>query len=202
MKDTPFIAVVTFIRIAHPPGGPTTGTESEAGVVLKAEETMVEFAPGYTETPCNMMFPASAFPPDSFDHVVGQAFMADPNRHIGLIRGNLRTDYLISYWKKTQVDAGFLCIILASADTLSDQNQTRTVFCDLPTNYHYFGNDSLSLCTLTNWFPWGPATAADDRTWCTIPRTQLTVRLAAKLSSFARRNSPNSTPSAPGLREI
>jgi len=96
----PFIGVVTFIKIANPPGAKAS-KEPEAGIVHKAAKQIIGLTPGKTKTPCSMIFPAAQFPPNSFEP--GVFDMHDPTHHIGLITGNVQIEYLLSYWKKTEV---------------------------------------------------------------------------------------------------
>ncbi|KAK7031449.1 hypothetical protein R3P38DRAFT_3187159 [Favolaschia claudopus] len=103
LLSAPSIAVVTFIKIAHPPGSPSPapGQKTTAGVVVKAAKQVIGLTPGHTQTPCSMIFSAAIFPPHSFEP--GVFDMHDPTHHIGLITGNVDIEYLISYWKKTQI---------------------------------------------------------------------------------------------------
>ncbi|KAF7356928.1 hypothetical protein MVEN_01028700 [Mycena venus] len=94
----PFIAVVTFIKIANQPGN---ANQEPAGVILKDAKKIIGLTPGQTYTPSNMIFSAAIFPPNSFEPDVFD--MDDPTHHIGLIAGSIQIEYLISYWKKTQI---------------------------------------------------------------------------------------------------
>jgi hypothetical protein len=120
LMDAPFIAVVTFIKIAtsRRAGANSAG----AGVVVKNAKQIIGLTPGQTQTPCkfwsiipkrfrqclfisrfigSMMFPAATFPPNCFEP--GVFDLHDPTHHIGLITGDVDIEYLISYWKKTQI---------------------------------------------------------------------------------------------------
>ncbi|KAF8196792.1 hypothetical protein K438DRAFT_1760266 [Mycena galopus ATCC 62051] len=110
LMDAPFISVVTFLKIAHQPG-----TNGRAGVVLKDANQIVGLTPGQTHvlssvihslfaTPwiilgC-MIFSAAILPPNSLEDDFD---MNDPTQHIGMINEDLDIQYLMSYWKKTQV---------------------------------------------------------------------------------------------------
>ncbi|KAJ7777286.1 hypothetical protein B0H16DRAFT_1712308 [Mycena metata] len=104
LMDAPFIGGITFIRIAHRPNTPATNAP-RAGMLLKDVKNIIGLTPGHTKTPCNMFFSAAILPPDSLERPVGPEFMADPTCHIGLINEGVQIEYMISYWKKTQVKA-------------------------------------------------------------------------------------------------
>ncbi|KAJ6581139.1 hypothetical protein B0H19DRAFT_1251381 [Mycena capillaripes] len=98
LMDAPFIGVVTFVRIANPPGA-RASNKPKAGVLLKAAKQIIGLTPGQTKTPCNLMFPAAIFPPDRFEP--GVFDVDDPTHLVGLINDGIQIEYLISYWKKT-----------------------------------------------------------------------------------------------------
>lgn len=52
LMDAPFVGVVTFIRIAKPTRAPANGKKPQAGVVMKANKSIIGLTPGHTQTPC------------------------------------------------------------------------------------------------------------------------------------------------------
>ncbi|KAJ7626347.1 hypothetical protein DFH06DRAFT_738851 [Mycena polygramma] len=113
--DEPFIALVMFVSISNPPGVPVSDV-AEAGVVLKDAKQIIGLTPGYTQTPCksdvindlrkwysfftgSLAFPALSFAPDTFERDYNKH---DPTQRVGLITGDVRIEYMVSYWKRPQ----------------------------------------------------------------------------------------------------
>ncbi|KAJ7636145.1 hypothetical protein DFH06DRAFT_660515 [Mycena polygramma] len=96
--DEPFIALVMFISISNPPGVPVSDV-AKAGMVFKDANKIVGLTAGSTPTPCGMLFPALSFAPDTFERDYNKH---DPTQRVGLITGDVRIEYMVSYWKRPQ----------------------------------------------------------------------------------------------------
>ncbi|KAJ6624857.1 hypothetical protein B0H10DRAFT_2186397 [Mycena sp. CBHHK59/15] len=113
LQQAPFICVITFTRIAHPRNWVSGRSAApRAGVVIKAARNIIGLTPGHTVTPWqrSYVFRSIARQHDiSRRHRSSDSFergfsMEDPTQHLGLVaEGGMEIDYMMSYWKKTQL---------------------------------------------------------------------------------------------------